>query len=235
MMSVVPCSSDQKMTNERPSPTIEDYLGVIYTLDRNGDRVISARLAQSLDVSAPTVAATLKRMQRDGWVILDDHKEIQLTPTGRSAAMNVIRRHMLTEWMLSRMLKLPLSEIHREAHQIEHTLSSEVAERLQAELEDPRFCPHGNPLPGFEDEAENWVPLSSLDPGDTAIVRRIQESLEEDYDILAFLESKGVVPGAQFKVMELLPFNETVMLSIDGNEVILGLRLASDIYVSRLE
>ncbi len=38
------------MTNERPSPTIEDYLGVIYTLDRNGDRVISARLAQSLDV-----------------------------------------------------------------------------------------------------------------------------------------------------------------------------------------
>ncbi len=223
------------MTDQRPSPTIEDYLGVIYTLDRNGDRVISARLAQSLDVSAPTVTATLKRMQRDGWVTLDDRKEIQLTPSGRSAAMNVIRRHMLTEWMLSRMLKLPLSEIHREAHQIEHTLSPEVAERLQAELEDPRFCPHGNPLPGFEDEVENWVPLSSVNPGDTAVVRRIQENLEEDYDILAFLESKGVVPGAFFRVVELLPFNETVMLSIDGNDVILGLRLASDIYVSRVE
>ena len=235
MMSVVPGSSDQKMTDQRPSPTIEDYLGVIYTLDRDGDRVISARLAQSLDVSAPTVTATLKRMQRDGWVTLDDRKEIQLTPSGRSAAMNVIRRHMLTEWMLSRMLKLPLSEIHREAHQIEHTLSPEVAERLQAELEDPRFCPHGNPLPGFEGEAENWAPLSSLKPGDMGVVRRIQESLEENYDILAFLESKGVVPGAHFSVMELLPFNETVMLSIEGNDVILGLRLASDIYVSRLE
>jgi DtxR family Mn-dependent transcriptional regulator len=222
------------MTDQRPSPTIEDYLGVIYTLDRNGERVISARLAQSLDVSAPTVTATLKRMQRDGWVIMDEHKEIRLTPSGRSAAMNVIRRHMLTEWMLSRMLKLPLSEIHREAHQIEHTLSPEVAERLQAELEDPRFCPHGNPLPGFEDETEGWVALSSLSPGDSAIIRRIQESLEDDYDVLAFLESKGVVPGAEISVIELLPFNETVMLSVNGNDVILGLRLASDIYVAQL-
>jgi DtxR family Mn-dependent transcriptional regulator len=149
--------------------------------------------------------------------------------------MNVIRRHMLTEWMLARMLKLPLSEIHREAHQIEHSLSPEVAERLQAELEDPRFCPHGNPLPGFEDEAENWVALSSLSQGETAVVRRIQENLEEDYDILSFLESKGVVPGAQFQVTEVLPFNETVKLSIEGNNLILGLRLASDIYVSRME
>ena len=223
------------MTDLRPSPTIEDYLGVIYTLDRNGERVISARLAQSLDVSAPTVNATLKRMQRDGWVVVDGQKEIQLTPAGQGAAMNVIRRHMLTEWMLARMLKLPLSEIHREAHQIEHSLSPEVAERLQAELEDPRFCPHGNPLPGFEDEAEKWVALSSLSQGETAIIRRIQENLEEDYDILSFLESKGVVPGAQFQVTEVLPFNETVKLSIEGNDLILGLRLASDIYVSRME
>jgi DtxR family Mn-dependent transcriptional regulator len=223
------------MTDLRPSPTIEDYLGVIYTLDRNGERVISARLAQSLDVSAPTVNATLKRMQRDGWVVVDGQKEIRLTPAGQGAAMNVIRRHMLTEWMLARMLKLPLSEIHREAHQIEHSLSPEVAERLQAELEDPRFCPHGNPLPGFEDEAEKWVALSSLSQGETAIIRRIQENLEEDYDILSFLESKGVVPGAQFQVTEVLPFNETVKLSIEGNDLILGLRLASDIYVSRME
>lgn len=224
-----------KMTDLKPSPTIEDYLGAIYTLDRNGERVISARLAQSFDVSAPTVAATLKRMQRDGWVLVDEQKVIRLTEVGRSAAMNVIRRHMLTEWMLSRMLKLPLAEIHREAHQIEHTLSPEVAERLQAELEDPRFCPHGNPLPGFEDEAQGWLPLSSLHQDERAVVRRIQENLEEDYDILSFLESNGVVPGAAFQVIELLKFNETIRLSLGGVDLILGLRLASDIFVSRLD
>ena len=56
------------MEKNRPSATIEDYLGVIYTLNRDGERVIAARLAESLDVSAPTVTITLRRMQRDGWV-----------------------------------------------------------------------------------------------------------------------------------------------------------------------
>jgi DtxR family transcriptional regulator, Mn-dependent transcriptional regulator len=87
-------------------------------------------------------------MCRDGWVRIDENKEIVLTKDGLRAGMSVIRRHMLTEWMLSRVLKLPLSELYREAHQIEHAVSSEVAERLQLEMEDPMFCPHGNPLPG---------------------------------------------------------------------------------------
>lgn len=217
----------------RPSPTIEDYLGVIYTLDRDGERVIAARLAESLDVSAPTVNATLKRMQRDGWVTISKAKEIHLTGNGLAAAMSVIRRHMLTEWMLSRMLKLPLAELHREAHHIEHTLSPEVAERIQAEMEDPRFCPHGNPLPGFEDEANQWMPLSQVASDSEVILTRIQENLEDDYDTLSFLEAKGLVPGAKLVVKEILPFNETVSLQINNQEVILGLRLANDIYVSR--
>ena len=216
----------------RPSPTIEDYLGVIYTLDRDGERVIAARLAESLDVSAPTVNATLKRMQRDGWVIVSDAKEIHLTEMGQSAAMSVIRRHMLTEWMLSRMLKLPLAELHREAHHIEHTLSPEVAERLQEEMDDPRFCPHGNPLPGFEAEADQWQPLSQVPTGQQVMLTRIQENLEDDYAVLSFLEEKGLVPGAYLVVKEKLPFNETIEVRIEDQKVVLGLRLANDIYVS---
>lgn len=220
------------MDLHRPSPTIEDYLGVIYTLDRDGERVIAARLAESLEVSAPTVAVTLKRMQRDGWVKITPQKEIHLTETGQMAAMSVIRRHMLTEWMLSRMLKLPLAELHREAHHIEHTLSAEVAERIQAEMKDPRFCPHGNPLPGFEDEVHQWLPLSQVAPGEIVTLTRIQENLENDYDVMSFLESNGLIPGAKLIVKEILPFNETIRVEVGDQVVILGLRLADDVYVA---
>ncbi len=79
-------------------------------------------------------------MQRDGWVSIASEKEIFLTEVGQAAAMSVIKRHMLTEWMLSRMLKLPLSELHREAHHIEHTLSAEVADRIRVEMDGPRVC-----------------------------------------------------------------------------------------------
>lgn len=219
----------------RPSPTVEDTLGVIYTLTRDGERVIGARLAESLDVSPPTVAANLKRMQRDGWIEIRDDREIVLTEQGLEMAMSVIRRHMLTEWMLSRVLKLPLSELHREAHQIEHTLSAEVEERLQSEMEDPHVCPHGNPFPGYEESVSRWAPLSEVDPGVRVIIRRVHENLEDQYASLAFLESHGLMPGAECEVVEILPFNETIQILMDHEEVVLGLKLAAKIFVSPIK
>ncbi len=218
---------------ERPSPTIEDYLGVIYTLERDGERVIAARLVESLDVSAPTVNATLKRMQRDGWIMLNENKEIHLTQAGCIMAMSVIRRHMLTEWMLSRVLKLPLSELHREAHQIEHTLSPDVEERLLSEMQDPKFCPHGNPLPGFENETLKWLPLSMIKPGEKVQLQRIHENLESDYESLSFLEEKGLVRGCTLILKEVLNFNETMKVEVGGKEVVLGVRFAEKLFVSR--
>jgi len=52
-----------------------------------------------------------------------------LTKTGCEAASSVIRRHMLTEWMLARMLKVPWSSLHAEADQIEHSISDEIETR----------------------------------------------------------------------------------------------------------
>jgi len=216
----------------RPSATIEDYLGVIYTIARDGERVIGARLAESLEVSAPTVTATLKRMERDGWIRIDENKEINLTNTGLTAARSVIRRHMLTEWMLSKVLKLPLSELHREAHQIEHTISSEVEKRLQSEMENPRFCPHGNPLPGYEDAVSEWLALSDIEPGVEVMLQRIHENLEDQYDSLSFFESQGLMPGVRIRVIEVLPFNETIQVQVNNRQVILGTRLANQLYVS---
>jgi len=217
---------------ERPSPTIEDYLGVIYTLARDGERVIGARLSESLDVSAPTVTMTLKRMERDGWISIGVDKEIVLTTKGKAMATSVIRRHMLTEWMLSRVLRLPLSELHREAHQIEHTLSPDVEERLQLEMQDPRFCPHGNPLPGFEEEVSHLRKLSLLNEGEKGIIRRIHENIEDDYERLSFLDNKGLMPGAEIMVEEVLPFNETIKIVVEDRPVVLGLTLAEEIFVS---
>lgn len=218
----------------RPSPTIEDYLGVIYTLARDGERVIGARLAESLDVSAPTITATIKRMERDGWIMITADKVITLTEQGRTMAMSVIRRHMLTEWMLSRVLKLPFSELHREAHHIEHTLSSEVEERLQTEMDDPRFCPHGNPLPGFEDEVSQWKPLSRVNVDQDVVLKRIHENIEDQYESLAFLETNGLTPGTRISVIDRLPFNETMLILVDGNPVTLGLNLADLLYVESM-
>jgi DtxR family Mn-dependent transcriptional regulator len=222
-------------TETRPTPTIEDYLAIIYVMERDEGEVISARLAESLEVAPPTVTVTLKRMERDGWVTSGSGKGIHLTDKGSLAARSVIRRHMLTEWMLARMLHVPWSHIHTAADQIEHTISDEIENQMRNNLDDPQLCPHGNPLPGYEYVAANWLPLTKIDSGNRVVIRRIHEIAEDNHALLEFLEANGIVPGAQAEVREILPFNETVTLMMDGQKVALGFATARYIFVEKAE
>ncbi len=220
-------------TDSRPTPTIEDYLAILYVMERDGDEVIAARLAETLEVAPPTVTMTLKRMERDGWIVSGQGKDIHLTEKGCRAASSVIRRHMLTEWMLARMLKVPWSRVHTEADQIEHTISDEIENQMRVNLDDPQLCPHGNPLPGYEYVAAGWIQLTGVLPGEKIIIRRIHETAEENPDLLEFLETNGIVPGAAAEVTEVLSFNQTVGLEIGYQKVALGFSTARYIYVEK--
>jgi DtxR family transcriptional regulator, Mn-dependent transcriptional regulator len=219
------------VTQKRPTPTIEDYLAIMYVMERDGEEIIAARLAESLEVAPPTVAVTLKRMERDDWIVFAGRKGIHLTENGLKAARSVIRRHMLTEWMLARMLNVSWSRIHAEAHQIEHTISEEIELKMRFNLDDPQLCPHGNPLPGYEYISANWVPLSEIAPGEQVIIHRIHEIAEGNSELMDFLETNGVVPGAQAKVCEVLPFNQTLTLLLYDRRVTLGFSSARYIFV----
>jgi DtxR family Mn-dependent transcriptional regulator len=220
-------------TESRPTPTIEDYLAIIYVMERDEGEVIAARLAESLEVAPPTVTVTLKRMERDGWIATEQGKNIRLTNKGCEAACSVIRRHMLTEWMLARMLKVPWSRVHAEADQIEHTISDEIETQMRANLDDPQLCPHGNPLPGYEHVAADWLPLSGVRTDEKVIIRRIHETAEENHELLEFLETNGIVPGAQAEVTENLSFNQTLSLQLGKCKVALGYPTARYIFVEK--
>jgi len=214
-----------------PSPTVEDYLAIIYVMQRDGEDIIAARLAETLEVSPPTVTVTLKRMERDGWLVPESKKGISLTKAGYDAACSVIRRHMLTEWLLARMLKVPWSRIHSEAHQIEHSISKEIELQMLTNLDNPQLCPHGNPLPGYENLSAEWIPLPQVKIGTQVTIRRIHETAEDDDELMQYLENNGIVPGALAVLADNLPFNQTLTLNISGKSVILGFTSARDIQV----
>lgn len=220
-------------TERRPSPTIEDYLAVIYVMERDEGEVIAARLAESLEVAPPTVTVTLKRMERDGWIASEQGKNIRLTERGREAASSVIRRHMLTEWMLARMLKVPWSRVHADADQIEHTISDEIETQMRTNLDDPQLCPHGNPLPGYEHVVAGWLPLTGIFAGEKVIIRRIHETAEENHELMEYLETNGIIPGALAEVTEMLPFNQTLSLQLGKRKVALGFPSARYIFVEK--
>jgi len=217
----------------RPTPTVEDYLAIIYVMESDGEPVVAARLAESLAVAPPTVTITLKRMERDGWIATQQSKNPRLTEKGCEAARSVIRRHMLTEWLLARMLKVPWSRIHDEADQLEHSISDKIEAQMRTNLDDPQFCPHGNPLPGYEQFAADWLPLTEISVGEKVTIRRIHETAEDDHELLQFLETHGIVPGARVAVGEVLDFNQTIELVIERNKVTLGFPAARYIFVEK--
>jgi len=222
------------MASEKPTPTIEDYLGIIYTLEKEGDEIYGAKLAEILNVSPPTVTATVQRMVRDGWVHHVRTKKISLTKSGIQAARSVIRRHMLTEWMLTKILDIPWSEIHEEADKLEHSISRDVEESLNAILEEPDCCPHGNPFPGSEKISDKWIPLLKYSERTNVVIRRIHEFLEENRDAMRFLEENDVLPGNVFEIKQIIPFNKTLTLSDRKNNVILGFEIANLIYAEEI-
>lgn len=223
----------------RPTPTIEDYLIILYVMERDQEKAIAARLAEIFEVAPATVTMTLKRMKRDGWIATSgrvvNRQGIQLTDSGRTAARSVMRRHMLMEWMLVDMLKIPWSRIHEEAHLIEHAISDEVATQLQETYSDRKVCPHGNPFPGYEEFTSEWLELTGIEPGQSAIIRRVHEMVEDRPGLLAYLEKNGILPGVRIKIKEKLSFNQTISLEVNELNIVLGFSAARRIYAELID
>ncbi|OGO33271.1 MAG: hypothetical protein A2Z16_17675 [Chloroflexi bacterium RBG_16_54_18] len=221
--------------DHRPTHTVEDYLMTMHVMERDYGEIVAARLAEMLGVAPATVAMTFRRMERDNWITGKGRKSVHLTATGREAAKSVTRRHMLTEWLLLKILKVDLPLIHEQAHGIEHAISPSLEQNLQDVLGDPQVCPHGNPLPGYEHVVSGWVPLTSLAAGERVLIRRIHEFAEENTDLLNFLIENKVLPGVEVQVLEVLPFNQTLTIGLEGGRVTLGYPAARYIFAERLK
>lgn len=217
---------------EHTSKTVEDYLLNVYTMSSEGRSVIAARLAETLEVAPPTVNATLHRMARDGLIELNRNKEIMLTDTGLSRAETMVRRHRLAERLLTDILGLDWADAHEEAHRFEHVISPKVEERILAVLGDPTTCPHGSPIPGTGAKlAADAVQLQQVESGSHVVVERISEEAENNRELLGYFQRSGLVPGKEFDVREVEPYNDLILLQRNEETVPVGMAAAQKLWV----
>ena len=84
----------------RQSVVVGEYLHLIYRIQGMGRVVKASTLVQRLDSSPSTVHATIRRLERDRLVNLNDRKEIELTEEGKETAAGIAHRHNLAEYFL---------------------------------------------------------------------------------------------------------------------------------------
>ncbi len=232
-------------TDDVLSATVEEYLETIYNMSMEGEVVIGARLAEKFRVAPPTVTEMLKRLVRDGYVEMDNKRQITLTEAGNRAAESVLRRHRLTERFLVDMLGMQWHQVHEEAGRLEHFISGAVEAGVIASLKNPTTCPHGNPIPGLVPDARNYlkdhkaVRLSTLTVGERATILCISEVVEDEVAFILYLHDKGLTPGTQLTMVVQgsqdteSQEQEQVKLQVEGREVFISKASAAKLWVTR--
>jgi len=132
----------------------EDYLKAIWSLsERHAEGKSEAGtndLAEILAVSPPAVSRMLKRMEKQSLVSHLPYYGVRLTDKGREVALRIVRRHRLLELFLWKVLNYDEHSVHDEAERLEHHISDEFEEKIDALLGFPKKCPHGSPIPSRE-------------------------------------------------------------------------------------
>lgn len=79
--------------------TKADYLKTIYLLSKTQE-VHGVTIAQSLDVTRPTVSISLKALAAEGYLYMDARHVVHLTPKGEQIAMETYERHQALKELL---------------------------------------------------------------------------------------------------------------------------------------
>ncbi len=221
-------SRSRERGDAMPSATIQEYLETIYKMSLKGE-VRPTQIAEALSVSGPTVTATLRRLEAAD-LVTRSNGGVVLTDQGSREAIEVVRRHRVAERFLADVLELPWESVHEEACVLEHALSPRVIEAIERFLDNPAVCPHGHPIPSVEGVIEEpaGVPLSEVGVGADGVVVRVSE--DED-DVVAYLASIGLIPGARIHIREIAPFAGPLLVRMSGVDHAVSRDVAKSVFV----
>ncbi|WP_338728962.1 metal-dependent transcriptional regulator [Haladaptatus sp. DJG-WS-42] len=215
------------------SAKMEDYLKVIYSLQRETDGPIStSAIAETLGVKPPTVTSMAKKLETRELVEREEYKGVRLTPEGETVALEVLRHHRLLETYLAEHLGYDWAEVHDEADRLEHHISEEFERRVAEMLGNPTVDPHGAPIPNANlDPIEDAMgaALTAHTAGDSVVIRRVRDGSAAE---LEYLADAGILPGTPVEVVEVAPIGLVTVRLPDGTEVALSERIAEVIRVS---
>jgi len=211
------------------SVSTQNYLKAIWSLQEWSSRPVTAGLvATRVGVKTSTVSGALAKLAEQGLVLHDPYGSIELTASGRSMALSMVRRHRLIETFLVEVLGYRWDQVDDEAEHLEHAVSDFMVERIDEYLGHPTRDPHGDPIPDVTGEIT--MPAASVltdaAPGTVATIERISD---RDPDLLKFLEDQGLVPGVEITVAPAAPFSDTIAVVTEAGPAPITLgRTASD-------
>lgn len=217
------------------SQTEENYLKAIYKItERDGKAASTNAISTAMSTAAASVTDMIKRLATKDLVNYEKSKGVTLTTEGGRVATLLIRKHRIWEVFLCEKLGYSWDECHELAEELEHIQDDELINRMERYLGNPKFDPHGDPIP---DSAGNFavrsqVLLSEMRAGDCGVVVGVQE---HSTAFLQYLDRQMLNLGARIEVIEVFEFDDSVKLKLFGEtDLIVSSRVSQNLFIKRM-
>lgn len=211
--------------------TEENYLKAIYHLSLQSDSVSTNQIAASLNTKAASVTDMLKKLANKELINYAKYQGVTLTASGEKVAVNIIRKHRLWEYFLVEKLNFKWDEVHDVAEELEHIASKELVDRLDDFMGNPKYDPHGDPIPDSNGKfkVHELKPVSTLIVNETGIVSGVRD---HSAAFLQYLEKMQLTIGKKIKVTEINDYDHSVILVADAKKIHISREVANNLLIA---
>ncbi|MGB0526620.1 MAG: metal-dependent transcriptional regulator [Flavobacteriaceae bacterium] len=209
----------------------ENYLKAIFHLRSNeGQAVSTTELSEHLNTKPSSVTDMLQRLSSNHWVDYRKYKGVILSQNGEQAALKIIRKHRLWEVFLVEHLNFNWDEVHEVAEQLEHIQSDQLTAALDRFLNFPKYDPHGDPIPDATLQLSKRTKklLSNFKREESGVCIGVKDS---SADFLKVLDRLAISLGSAIQVIDIEEFDQSMWISVDGEQKYISTKIASNLYL----
>ena len=215
------------------SVAVENFVKAIYKNEKHDTNDTKpGNIAKELGISNAAATDMAKKLATKDLLHYKKYQQLKLTKKGTQMALNVVRKHRLWESFLFKMFDMTLHDIHREAELLEHQTSDLLANKISEYLGNPKFDPHGDPIPNADGKittTDTSIALSQTKEGRSYTISRLMSDDKEFFD---FCAQHGLKYGNTIFVSKQLSKNKMTQILIDKNTILLNEDFTSIIYVN---
>ena len=109
--------------------TIEDYLELLYKLEKNIDKVHTNDIASSLNIKPSSVTEVMQKLGKEGYINYEKYSGVTLTNKGKRIAEKTKERHnKLKEFLV--LLGIDKEIADKDACEMEHILHQKTMDTI---------------------------------------------------------------------------------------------------------
>lgn len=207
--------------NQRIKIQREDILRHVIKFKQ--DQTVSNNdLSEALSIPVSSIKKRIQSLKNDGLLIKSE--ETKLTARGRLEAESLVRAHRLWESYQVTSMGLTEGQIHEEADWIEHLLTEEILDEVDARLGFPKTDPHGSPIP---EKSSKKGTLLTQRPN--ARVKVIKDQINNDIE--SELWELGIMPNSYVIVKKIT--DRGVVLKYQQSTIEVDAEIAKKVIVKK--